>query len=60
MQVCRQAFTVFYYSGNIAFDISGISTKVPHENMWLSHFCSFNNALLYITTKTHALGNMHK
>lgn len=29
------------YVGNIAFDISGISTKVPHENMWLSHFCSY-------------------
>ena len=29
-----------YYVGNIASDISGISTKVSYENMWRSHFCS--------------------
>ena len=30
----------FYYVGNIVFDISGISTKVSHDNTWRSHFCS--------------------
>ena len=32
---------VLFYVGNIAFDISGISTKFSYENMWRSHFCSF-------------------
>ena len=32
---------LFYYVGNIDFDISGISTKVSYENMWRSYFCSF-------------------
>ena len=27
------------YAGNIVFDISGISTKVSHDNTWRSHFC---------------------
>ena len=30
----------FHYVGNIVFDISGISTKVSHDNTWRSHFCS--------------------
>ena len=32
---------VFYYVGNIVFDISVISTKVSYENMWRSHFCYY-------------------
>ena len=35
---------VFYYVGNIAFDISGISTKASCENMRRSHFCSMQSA----------------
>ena len=30
---------LFYYVGNIVLDISGISTKVSHDNTWRSHFC---------------------
>ena len=30
---------LFYYVGNITFDIFGISTKVAYENMWRSPFC---------------------
>ena len=36
-----EVWLVFYYVGNIVFDISGISTKVSYDNTWRSHFCSF-------------------
>ena len=50
---------VFYYAGNIAFDISGISTKVSYENMWRSHFCSGDRARSYAVC-LHALKHREK
>ena len=32
-------YIIFYYVGNIVFDISGISTKVSYDKMWRSRFC---------------------
>ena len=41
-----KAVLIFYYVGNIVLDISGISTKVSHDNTWRSHFCSSGSELL--------------
>ena len=53
-----KAVLIFYYVGNIVLDISGISTKVSHDNTWRSHFCSLigNINLNRRTKNTHKMG----